>query len=311
MEESAMDWEHILAGTVENSENDASSCVFTDFLIPSSFYHILVICSFSGFITTPKFEFTASSLPNQHRNERSLGSLADSSSLPLTRLDAPNDRPSTKIEEITHPSPLLVDSENTDNNSEDQGWSKIGSSDLKPRQSQHRLICCSEIRPNFSSEPAVEFFTPKTKTSRPSQRWGGEGEAEEKGQSGRKEEGSVWDEPDSFPAAQPPSPPISASSARLASFHALPLHPPCLGGRGVVSGTGGEEGEEGVGKREKGEGRLDGLAWSVRSDADGSDGDDCRFGGRAGQKRQRGRRKERRVETEGEGQEKGRARTGD
>ncbi|KAK2950652.1 hypothetical protein BLNAU_14323 [Blattamonas nauphoetae] len=103
-----------------------------------------------------------------------------------------------KIEEITHPSPLLVDSENTDNNSEDQGLvqNRVLRFEAETVPTSPDLLFRNPP-PTFSSEPAVEFFTPKTKTSRPSQRWGGEGEAEEKGQSGRKEEGSVWDEPDS------------------------------------------------------------------------------------------------------------------
>ncbi|KAK2941500.1 hypothetical protein BLNAU_23573 [Blattamonas nauphoetae] len=175
-----------------------------------------------------------------------------------------------KIEEITHPSQILVDSEKNVDDTEERGLDQNEvlrfAAALVPTSPELML---RKSPPTSSSEPTLESFTPNTKASRRSQRWGGEGEAEERGQSGRKEEGSVWDEPDSFPAAQPPSPSISASSARLASFHALPRPSDMFGRQGrVVSGMGGGRGrgESGEGGRREKEGWMDspGLSDAMR-----------------------------------------------
>ncbi|KAK2954362.1 putative Protein kinase domain containing protein [Blattamonas nauphoetae] len=179
--------------------------------------------------------------------------------------------------QTTDRAPILVDSETKDDDAlkkddddEDRDFdpNEALRSVADPVPTFPELILRNKP-PSFSSEPAVDFFTPKTKASRRSQHRVGEGEAEERGRSGRMDERNVWDGPDSFPAAQPSSPPISASSARLASFHALP-HPSDVFGRQgrVASGMGGGRGraESGEGERREKEGWADspGLSQAMR-----------------------------------------------
>ncbi|KAK2943639.1 hypothetical protein BLNAU_21429 [Blattamonas nauphoetae] len=166
--------------------------------------------------------------------------------------------------QTTDRAPILVDSETTnddvlkkDDVDEDRDFDRNEAlqSVAEPVPTSPELILRNKP-PSFSSEPAVDFFTPKTKASRCSQRRGCEGKAEERGRSGRKGEGSVWNEPDSFPTAQPLLPPISTSSPRLAPLHVLPRPSDVFGRQGrVANGMGGGRGrgeKEGWRRKEKG-----------------------------------------------------------